>query len=238
MADLPEQLPHARLAEVIPGVFHVRGQTRPEFGGQTLQFSRAMTVVRDGADLTLVNTLRLDEPGLSRLDALGTVRNIVKLGAFHGRDDAFYRQRYGATLWSFAGMPHERGVETDRELSTDGPGPISDASAFRFETSSTVEGVLVLERSDGVVLSCDSLQNMLGPDEYFDDSTAQQMKAGGFFGRANIGPGWLRAAKPQRSDFDRLLERSFKHLVSAHGGPLLDEAHQAIRERVDAVYGT
>lgn len=38
-----------------------------------------MVVIRDGNNPTLVNTMRLDKAGLTALDALGTVKNIVKL---------------------------------------------------------------------------------------------------------------------------------------------------------------
>ena len=116
MTEFPAQLPHGEIREVLPDVFFVTGQTRPTFGSQTLQFSRNMSVVRDGDALTLVNTMRLDAAGLARLDELGSVKNLVKLGFFHGRDDAFYLDRYGATLWSLPGMEHERGVQTQAEL--------------------------------------------------------------------------------------------------------------------------
>jgi hypothetical protein len=60
------------------------------------QFSRDMTVVRDGNALTPINSIRLDGAGLAQLDALGRVAQVVKIGSLHGRDDAFYE----AHLWS------------------------------------------------------------------------------------------------------------------------------------------
>lgn len=98
-----------------------------------------MVVVRSGKSLTLVNTLRLDKFGLERLDTLGTVENIVKLGSFHGRDDAFYIDRYGAPFWAPQGMTHERGVQTDKELTPCSAGPIPDATVFSFETADVPE---------------------------------------------------------------------------------------------------
>ncbi|WP_114287969.1 hypothetical protein [Candidatus Halocynthiibacter alkanivorans] len=86
MPDFPEQLPHGPLEEVFPDVFVVKGQIRIE-ANQIHEFSRNMTVIRDGGALTLINTIRLDDAGLDALDALGLVRHIVKLGAYHGRDD-------------------------------------------------------------------------------------------------------------------------------------------------------
>jgi len=233
----PPQLPHGDLDEILPGVFFVTGQVRPEFGGNKVQFSRNMIVVKDGDALTLVNTLRLDEARLAQLEAIGAVQNIVKLGAFHGRDDAFYRDRYDAPVWAPENMPHERGVKTDLALTPDAPGPVSDGSAFVFETAATAEAILRLDRSDGILLSCDSLQNWTGPDEYFDDASAKSMDARGFFKEANIGPGWRNAAKPDASDFSRLLKLKFAHLLSAHGEPLLDRAHAAISKTIATAYG-
>ena len=214
-------------------MFVVQGQVIADFGGRRLQMSRTMTVVRDGEALTLVNTLRLDDAGLAALDALGAVQNIVKLGSFHGRDDAFYVRRYSVRVWSLPRMPHERGVVTDVEMRAGAPGPCDGSEVFVYETSETSEGLLLLERDGGVVISCDSLQNWTGPDEWFDEATATLMESQGFFLPANIGPGWLAAGKPQRSDFDRLRALSFRHLISAHGAPLLNDAAAAVRGTID-----
>ena len=233
MADLPPQLPHGQLREVFPAIFFVTGQTRPNFGEQW-QFSRNMTVLRDGQDLTLINTLRLDDAGLASLEALGSVKHIVKLGSFHGRDDAFYVRRYGPEVWAPAGMPHERGVKTTRELRHGEPGPVTGSSTFVFNTPNALEAVLRLDREGGVLVTCDSIQNMQEADEYFDELTAERMAAMGFLAKANLGPGWLTQGKPSASDFDALDSLSFRHILSAHGKPLLDDAKPALKTSVDA----
>lgn len=233
MTELPELLPHGPLEEVLADVFVVRGQVRPSFGGHDLQMSRTMTVVRDGGSLTLINTMRLDDDGLASLDELGTLDRIVKLGSFHGRDDAFYVRRNGAEVWSLPGMPHERGVVTDVEMEHGAPGPCEGSEAFVYETSQVAEGLLLLARHGGILVSCDSIQTWTGRDEWFDEATAQLMESRGFFGHANFGPGWLGAGKPERSDFDRLKELSFRHLISAHGAPLLNDAHAALLATIE-----
>ncbi len=238
MSVLPPQLPHGELRELLPDVFMVTGATRPVFGGQQLAFSRNMTVIRHGEELTLVNTLRLDEAGLARLDELGRVVNVVKLGSYHGRDDAFYIGRYGARMWAFAGMPHERGVVTERELLPGGEMPFEGATAFVFETSSSVEGLLLAERHGGVLMSCDSLQNWAdGADEFFDEATAASMAQLGFFRKAGVGIGWLNMSKPEVVDFVRVKELGFRHLLSAHGAALLDEAHAALSATFSELFG-
>jgi len=76
--------------------------------------------IRDGNALTLINSIRLDDAGLAQLDALGRVTNVVKIGSLHGRDDPFYKARYGATFWAAPGMVHEHGLVADRELTPGG----------------------------------------------------------------------------------------------------------------------
>ena len=119
MTEFPALLPHGTLQEVLPDIFVVKGKIRID-ADQTHEFSRNMIVVRDSRSLALVNTIRLDDAGLAALDALGTVRNLARLGSYHGRDDAFYIDRYGADLWAPPEMAYAPGETTDNVL-TDGP---------------------------------------------------------------------------------------------------------------------
>ena len=232
MTNFSPQLPHGEIQEIFPDVFFVTGQVQPNFGGNTLNFSRNMVIVRSGKSLSLINTLRLDQAGLQRLDSLGNVENIVKLGSFHGRDDAFYIDCYSVPFWAPQRMAHERGVHTDKELVLGATAPIPDATVFSFETSDVPESILHLTRHDGILITCDSLQNWTGPDEYFDEATATIMKAQGFSHPANIGPGWFNSAKPEHRDFLRLKELNFTHLLSAHGEPLFNDAYQAVSSTI------
>lgn len=234
MSELPEVLSHGPLERVFPEVYVLKGMIRTS-GADPWQFSRNMTVVREGDALTLINSIRLDDGGLAALDALGTVTNLVKLGSYHGRDDAFYLQRHpDALMWAPPRMTHDRAVTTDREL---GPGsvPVRDAELFVFETPSNVEAILRLDREGGILIPCDSLQNWEEPDAFFSERTKPQMK--NFYGRATFGFGWLKHAKPQASDFERLLRLEFRHLLPSHGTPLLDEAKTAVQETYTRVFG-
>jgi len=53
-----------------------------------------MVVIKNANVLTLINTVRLNENGLAALDNLGQVTNVMRIGAFHSRHDAFYLERY------------------------------------------------------------------------------------------------------------------------------------------------
>lgn len=238
MPDFPEQLPHARLEEVLPDVFTVKGLIRIQ-AAETHEFSRNMIVIRDGDAVTLVNTIRLDDTSLAALEALGAVRHIVKLGAFHGRDDAFYLDRYNADLWAPDGMTYSRGETTSQTMHDGEQGPISDSSSFVFDTPKAPEAILHLSRQGGVLVTCDSFQSASGPDEFFNEVSTVSKRRLGFFGRPVIGPGWRNAAEPTQSDYERLLDLKFRHLLTGHGEPVLDDAHEAISvlistERLDS----
>src|SRR5258707_4647645 len=134
MDQFPPALRHGLLEEVFPDVFFITGMMKTVLMDVPWQFNRNMVVVRDGDALTLINSIRLNETGLSRLEALGRVANVVKIGSMHGRDDAFYRQRYGAILWALAGMTHEHRLVADRELRPDCEMPSAGCRAFGLQT--------------------------------------------------------------------------------------------------------
>lgn len=224
MGEFPAVMPHGDLEVVFPEIWMVSGTSRPSMMGTTFQFSRNMFVVREGNALTLVQTLRLDDAGLATLEALGKVTNIVRLGAFHGMDDAFYQERYGATLWSVPGVKDEHGANIERALEAGQPTPLQNASIFTFETAKLPEALLLLERDGGILFSCDALQNWTEADRYFDQPSTELMTKAGFFKTANVGPGWRGAAEPKAEDFARLRKLPFRHLLPCHGRPILNDA--------------
>ena len=236
MPSFPEQLPHGDIQEIFPNVFFVKGQSKFEAQGNQVQFTRAMTIVRDGEDLTLVNTVRLNEDGLRALDGLGKVKNVVRIGANHGRDDAFYSDHYNVPVWALAGTQQNRPLKSEATLVAGNEGPIEGASVVVFDSIPASEAVLYLERSGGILISCDSLQNMTGPDEYFDAPSAEIMEKGGFFRAGNIGPAWRARLQPDVADFERILTLPFKHLLPSHGDPLLNDAHVVISQTVADIY--
>jgi hypothetical protein len=236
MDQLPFALPHDSLSEVFPDVFFVTGMMKTVLMGVPWQFSRNMIVVRDGDALTLINSIRLNETGLAELESLGRVANVVKIGSMHGRDDAFYRQRYNVKFWAIAGMTHEHGLMADGQLQPRGKMPFDDCSVFVFRTTKQPEGILNIGRAGGILVSCDSLQNWLAPDRFFSDESRHLMTEMGFFQPANVGPLWMRTNEPQREDFVRLCELSFRHALCGHGEPLRESAKEAFAARIEKMF--
>ena len=77
----PPVYPHGPLEQIGESLYAVRGSIRMN---AMVRITRNMGVVKNGNELTLVNPIRVNEQGLKSLDALGTVKHIVRLGAFHG----------------------------------------------------------------------------------------------------------------------------------------------------------
>ncbi len=230
--------PHGKIQEIFKDVFFVTGTNKTEHEGHKIQTSRNMVIVRSGDELTLINTVRLDDKGLAELDRLGKVAHIAKIGVFHGRDDAFYRDRYpNSLLWNVKGMAYESGLKADRDLIPGGEMPFKDASFFVFETSTLPEGILYIARDGGVLISCDSIQNITCTDDFYNAETAKSFTSAGLVKPANISHIWLGATQTKAADFHRLLKTmTFKHLITAHGEPLKDTAFEEASKTVKRVF--
>ena len=224
MSDYPDAMPHGAIEELWPDVFFMTGTMRNEFFGSMWQFSRSMTIVREQDRLTVVNSLRLDDEGLAALDRLGRVVNVVRIGDMHGSDDRFYVDRYRATFWALPGMTVRDGLSADKELRVGGEMPFGGCSLFVFETTKRPEAILRIDREGGIMIACDSLQNWVGPDAFFDEASVAKMREMGFFTTAGLGLAWLHESAPKAEDFVRLKALPFRHALCGHGCPLRDSA--------------
>lgn len=64
---------HGEIKEIFPDLFFVMGTNVTTHEAVELQHSCNMVVVKHGNELTLINTVRLDDKGLAALDCLGQV---------------------------------------------------------------------------------------------------------------------------------------------------------------------
>lgn len=229
---------HGPLQQIFPNIFMVTGVNYyDDKHGEQQQHSRNMIIVRENDSLSLINSVRLTEEGLQELDKLGSVRNIIRIGAFHGKDDLFYLERYQASLWALPGMKHEHSHPTDMELTPDEPKPFSDCSVFIFENSREPEAILHVNRENGILVSCDSLKNWLEADQFFSQKTALLYERAGFFGRATVSKIWRDTCQVQLSDFMQLNQFDFQHLLSAHGEALLNFDKELLLGNIQIQYG-
>lgn len=121
-------------------------------------------------------------------------------------------------------MQDENGAKIDFVLKPDSIMLFARCQVYPFLTSKFPKAVLYIDEHDGILLSCDSIKNWIQKDEFFSDETANLYHNLGFFGKASIAKVWLDATQTKKTDFEKILELSFQHLLSAHGEPLFDGA--------------
>jgi hypothetical protein len=232
----PPVCPHGPIKQIGDDLFAVHGSIRMK---TVLRISRNMAIVRNGSELTLVNPVRLDEQGLKSLDALGTVKHLLRLGGAHGADDPFYMERYKPTFWAQTGEIGYQKPHIDKPLVDGGELPFVGARLFCFNGSRIQESVVVIERGSGVLLTCDSLQHY-GDYSQHNILARLMMPFIGFPRRTVVGLFWLKFATPEgaslQPEFDRLLRFKFDALLAAHGTCLSNGAHASVQRAVDEAF--
>ncbi|MBW2244880.1 MAG: hypothetical protein JRH01_23105 [Deltaproteobacteria bacterium] len=236
MSNHPAAMPHGPIEEIADGVFWVQGSIQLAPG---MRLSRNMVIVRSGNDLTVASPVRLSEDGETELEKLGSVRHAVKLGVFHGVDDAYYLERFGATYWALPDGARPQDPTPQQVLRPDSL-PIPDAELFEYQDSKEKEGALLIRRAGGILISCDAVQNW--PDTKGCSLPAKL--AAHLIGfrrrRAQIGPPWLKKMTPDggslKADFERLAKLDFAHLIGAHGAPLRDTAREDLQATIEATF--
>ena len=237
--DFPAAQAHGAIRELFPDVFFVTGTTK--FPGKPMSFSRNMTIVRENGELTLINSVRLDDGGLQALERLGTVANVIRLAAFHGMDDPFYKDRFGAKVYALKGQVYVPGFELDATPVFDADEwldgvselPIEGARLYSYKSAKVPEAVLLMLRDGGIVVSGDSLQNWQAPDRYFSLMARIMMRFMGFIKAHNVGPGWLKFAKPAADDLLGLFDLRFEHVLPAHGDEVIGGAKEKFRASIE-----
>ncbi len=204
-----------------------------------IRFPRNMTIVRENGELVVIHPVVMPDGEQAKLEALGPIKHILRLGAFHGMDDLAYKQRYGATFWAPPGITTAPGLVVDKELVPGGELPLAGATLHAFASSRSAETVIHLARHGGVLLACDSIQN-------WEHVAGLSAIAGvitpllGFRGRACIGPGWRKQSEPKdrpfADDYVKLLALPWKHALGGHGAPMKDTAHEDLAASVKRIY--
>ncbi len=228
--------PHDPITEVFPDVFLLRGSMHM---GRGMRISRNMTLLRHAGELTAINAVRLSHAGEEQLERLGKLNHLIRLGNFHGLDDRYYVDRYGARFWSQAGSRHYSDPPPDVLLEPGVSLPLPDVDLFLFELTRRPECALLVNRNDGILITCDSVQHW-GDHRYCSPLVRVMMPFIGFRSATLIGPLWLKYMTPKEgsleADFQRLLELRFAHLVNAHGSLLRDTAHAATTAAVKRAF--
>ena len=220
--------PHDSPVQIADDVFMVRGSIRMN---PIMRISRNMAVVRHDGELTLINPLRMTDDGEAALRELGEIKRIMRLGPMHGIDDPYYVQTHGAEVWCQAGGTTYADPPIDVELTENTQLPFPDAKLFCFQGLIQPEAALLIEKGDGLLLTCDAIQHY---GDYLHSTLLARimMPFIGFPKTTIIGPIWLKLLTPEggslKGEFARLLELEFDGLLSAHGSFLSTGAHAGV----------
>ncbi len=232
----PAATPHDPIEEIFPDVFMVRGSVPLN---PLMRITRNMAIVRHDGELTLVDPIRLNEAEERRLEGLGTIRHILRLGPMHGLDDPYYVERFGAQLWAPGASESYPEPKPDVVFSEETPLPFPDAQLFCFEGTVQKEGALLLRREGGLLVTCDAVQHY-GDYRHNTLLARLMMPFIGFPKTTILGPVWLKVMTPEggnlEPEFRRLLGLEFRHLLSAHGSLLRDRAHAALEAAVEKAF--
>jgi len=211
-----------------------------------MRFSRNMTVVRQGEGLVLLNTVRLDEAGLAALDALGQVREVLRVGGWHGSDDAFYKDRYGCPVTAVKGQRYFEGTnpkkgrtyfEADREVDADSELPIEGASLYVVHTDPP-EAILRIPAGGGTLITADALNHWPRADDYFNFAGSVGMKLGGMIKPHAMMKPWIDKYKPDPAEVAGILELGFDSVLPGHGEVVIGGALEKFRPVIEAYAGS
>jgi hypothetical protein len=235
--NYPVALPHEPIEQVLPDIFLVHGSARV---APAMRMNRNMIIARNRDALTVIGPVRLSKTEEAKLENLGSVKHVIRIGYYHGIDDLYYVDRYGAEFWCQTGSDHYSEPTPTQALDEASRLPITGADLFLFTQTRFPEAAILIKAHGGLLITCDSLQHW--PDWSYCTLLAKTVvRIFGFSLRTLIGTFWLKSMTPKdgslKPDFERLLQLNFKHLIGAHGRLCRDRAHEEVEAEVRRVFG-
>jgi hypothetical protein len=228
---------HGELTKVLDNVYIVRGSFNLGLG---IMIGRTMTIVKRGDDLTVINSIRVNEEVEAEIKKLGTIKHLVRLCTGHGTDDAYFINTFEPTYWSLEGIAPVADTKAhDKALTEDGERPIPDMKLVLFKNTPLKkwhECVIWIPDSDGTLITCDFIQNQTTTDHtsFMGKHISYWM---GFQGECKCSPMWRSAnGMDHWDDIERILAWDFENLVAAHGGAKIGGAKAATEKNLKATW--
>lgn len=205
-----------------------------------------MTVLRDpeSGDVAILNSLRLDNATCDAIVALarpGAKVHVVRLGACHGKFDAWWMNQYPerCVMWVLPGYKLQDGLRLDHVLAKDSL-PLADCSLFQFNLPKLEAAIWVQKKK--LVVFCDAVVNM-NSFEYCSFFFRPLFWWWGFYGSCH-GPDLFYANDMRKNmskesvaaDYGRLQELDFDNYTSGHGPAEIGDARRKIAEKITALF--
>lgn len=228
--------PHGNVEEIAEDLFMLRGSIKMN---PLVRITRNMGIIRNGDELSLINPVRVNAKVEAQIEKLGQIKHVIRLGFFHGVDDPYYVEKYGAQMWAQTGGTTYTEPKIDKELDSLTPLPFDNGEIFEFAGTTQPECALLINRGRGVLFTCDAIQNY-GDYSYNNIPAKLLMPFIGFPRTTLVGPIWLKYQTPEgeslESEFRRLLELKFDRLLAAHGTLLETGAHEAVERAINTAF--
>tara|TARA_B110000858_G_scaffold198493_1_gene265705 strand:- start:6042 stop:6764 length:723 start_codon:yes stop_codon:yes gene_type:complete len=228
--------PHGNVEEIADDLFMLRGSIKMN---PLVRITRNMGIIKNGDELSLINPLRVNEKVEAQIAKLGKIKHIIRLGCFHGVDDPYYVEKFGAQMWAQLGGTTYAVPKIDKELDSIAPLPFEDGEIFEFAGTTQPECALLIRRGTGTLFTCDAIQNY-GNYSYNNIPAKILLPFIGFPRATIVGPMWLKYQTQEGEtlelEFRRLLELRFDKLLAAHGTLLETGAHAAVEKAINKVF--
>lgn len=236
MSDQSKIYPHGKVEKIDDNIFMVRGSIKMN---PVMRITRNMAIVRQEDELSLINPIRVSPEVELQIEALGKIKHLVRLGAFHGVDDSYYSKKYSASMWSQPNGTTYTAPPINNEISAGGELPFLNAEVIVFNGSVQPECALLVRVGKGLLLSCDAIQNY-GDYSYNSLIARLLMPLIGFPRTTIVGPIWLKFMTPENQslegEFRKLLALKFDKLLAAHGTLLETGAHAAVEKAINKAF--
>ncbi|MEZ4741138.1 MAG: hypothetical protein R3B45_01595 [Bdellovibrionota bacterium] len=223
-------LPHGPLKEVLPNVFTVTGLMRI-YG--LFQYSRAMTILNENGTLAIINPVRVEEDLLNKIQKLGQIKYLLKIGQLHNVDVPFYMDKFSLELWINRNDPSVDESYSTRYFDDVDEIPILRCKVRTIRGSEIKESILVTPGDGGCLHSCDAFVNM-GSDPNHNWLTSKLSKF--LPDPTYIGPNWIKMAKPPEASLKFVLDFDFENFIPAHGEPIIGNAKKKIEKYMESFY--
>lgn len=139
-------------------------------------------------------------------------------------------------LFCSIGCLHKKAATVSMTTQTEFPKALAHSEIvnkfFTFNSTQFKEGVLLVEESGGILISCDSIKNWQSKDKLFSDESFAMMQDSEAIGTATIDGTWLNAMKPSKEEIEALGDLNFSILITAHGPPLKKSAKAALNTSI------
>lgn len=230
--------PHGDVEQIGNDIYMVRGSINLN---PLIRITRNMTFVRQGSELSLINPIRVNDRVLKQLASLGEIKRVIRTGALHGVDDPFYVDTFKAQMWSQTGGSVYTKPAIDVELNEQTPLPFDNAKIVVFDNTKEPECALHLGDGDGLLVTCDAIQNY-GDYSYNNFLAKMMLPFIGFPKTTIVGPIWLKLMTAEggslEKDLRQLLDLNFDRLISAHGTYLANGAYEAVEKAINKAFSS